>query len=261
MAFDRRTKGSSMQRALVVLEAIAGAERPVSPSELNGTLDLPKPTLHRLCQALERDGFLQRELDGRRLQPGPRLTRLALQVIAGAVQQAERKAVLQAVSARIGETCNLVVPDRNAMFYLDRVETHWPLRLQIPVGAHVPLHCTASGKLFLSSLPAARRKRLIGLLPLERRTARTLTDPAALEAALKRVRQDQVGSDDEEFIDGMVAVAVPIADCHGRLAACLALHAPRQRMTLAAARKHLPTLRQAAARLSALLDGDLAEAG
>lgn len=250
-----------MQRALAVLEGIAGAERPVSPSELNGTLDLPKPTLHRLCQALERDGFLQRELDGRRLQPGPRLTRLALQVIAGVAQQADRKAVLQAVSAKIGETCNLVVPDRNTMLYLDRVETHWPLRLQFPVGAHVPLHCTASGKLFLSSLPVARRKRLIALLPLERRTAKTLSDPAALEAALKRVRQDQVGSDDEEFIDGMVAVAVPITDPNGRLAACLTLHAPRQRMTLAAARKHLPTLRSAAAQLSALLEGDLAEAG
>jgi len=260
MASDRRMKGSSIKRALAVLEGIAGAERPVSASELNGALDLPKPTLHRLCQALERDGFLQRELDGRRLQPGPRLTRLALQVIAGASRQAERQAVLQAVSAEIGETCNLVVPDRTSMLYLDRVETHWPLRLQFPIGAHVPLHCTASGKLFLSSLPAARRKRLIGLLPLQRCTAKTLTDPAALDAALKRIRREQVGSDDEEFIDGMVALAVPITDPDGRLAACLALHAPRQRMTLPAARKHLATLRQAATRLSALLEGDLAEA-
>jgi DNA-binding IclR family transcriptional regulator len=247
-----------MQRALAVLEGIAGAERPISPTELNGALDLPKPTVHRLCQALERDGFLQREIDGKRLLPGPRLTRLALAVIAGSTQRVERHAILHAVSSQIGETCNLVVPDGSAMLYIDRVETHWPLRLQLLPGTNVPLHCTASGKLFLSSLATSRRKRLLTRLTLEPRTEKTLTDPAALETALRVIRDQGVGTDDEEFIEGMVAVAAPITDARGRMAACLALHAPSQRMSLADARSHLPALREAAEQLSELLDGEVA---
>ena len=39
------------------------------------------------------------------------------------------------------------------MLYLDRVEAQWPLRLTLDVGSHVPLHCTASGKLFLALMP------------------------------------------------------------------------------------------------------------
>jgi DNA-binding IclR family transcriptional regulator len=208
---------------------------------------------------LEREGFLQRELDGKRFVPGPRLNRLALSVIAGSGLRAERHAILHAVSTEIGETCNVTVPDGSEMHYVDRVETHWPLRLQFPIGTRVPLHCTASGKLFLSSLPNARRKRLLTRLALDRRTARTLTEPATLEAALMRIRKEQLGTDDEEFVDGMVAVAVPVTDPRGRLIATLATHAPRQRMTLEAARRHLPALRRAAAQLSELLGGGDAE--
>jgi DNA-binding IclR family transcriptional regulator len=255
----RGERGSAIQRALAVLEGVAGADRPISATELNGALDLPKATVHRLCRMLEREGFLQRELDGKRFVPGPRLNRLALSVIAGSGLRAERHAILHAVSTEIGETCNVTVPDGSEMHYVDRVETHWPLRLQFPIGTRVPLHCTASGKLFLSSLPNARRKRLLTRLALDRRTARTLTEPATLEAALMRIRKEQLGTDDEEFVDGMVAVAVPVTDPRGRLIATLATHAPRQRMTLEAARRHLPALRRAAAQLSELLGGGDAE--
>jgi DNA-binding IclR family transcriptional regulator len=252
----RREKGSAIQRALAVLEGIAGADRPISVTELNGILDLPKPTVHRLCRTLERERFLQRELDGKRLVAGPRLNRLAMSVIAGSGLRAERHAILQAISSEIGETCNVTVPEGSEMHYIDRVETHWPLRLQFPIGTRVPLHCTASGKLYLSSLPTARRRRLLARLPLDRRTTRTLTDPTALEAALLRIRKEQVGTDDEEFVDGMVAVAVPVTEPGGRLIATLATHAPQQRMTLDAARRHLPALRRGAAQLSQLLGAD-----
>lgn len=249
----RREKGSSILRALAVLEGVVSAERPISATELNEELDLPKASLHRLCAMLEREGFLQRGLDGRRLLPGHRLNQLALSVFAGSPFRAERHAILQRASGELGETCNLSIPDGGEMIYMDRVETHWPLRLQFQIGMRVPLHCTAAGKLYLSSLPAPRRKRLIESLPLDRRTSRTLTDPKELEQALKQVRKEGVGTDNEEFIEGMVAVAVPVTDTHGRLAAAVATHAPVQRMTMEAAHGHLPILRKAAEQLSALL--------
>ena len=61
----------------------------------------------------------------------------------------------------IGETCNLVIPGRQSMIYLDRVESAWPLRVQLPIGTRVPLHCTASGKLYLSTLSKSRQQRIL----------------------------------------------------------------------------------------------------
>lgn len=253
MRATRREKGSSILRSLTILELIAEAERPLSLSELNADLDLPRATLHRMCRMLEDEGFLQRALDGKRLIPGPRLRRISLMTIGGSALQAERHAILQAVSSKIGETCNVTIPNGNEMLYIDRVESHWPLRLQFPVGTRVPLHCTASGKLYLSSLSAARRKRVVSELPLEQRTGNTLIDPDALAAALKRTRAEGFGTDDEEFVEGMVAIAVPVRDGQGRLAATLATHAPAQRMPLETAKSYLPALREAADKLARLL--------
>src|SRR3546814_13684370 len=72
------------------------------------------------------------------------------------------------------------------MIYWDRVETHWPLKFQLSIGSRVPLHCTAGGKLYLSSLPAERRAKLIAELGLEKRTATTITDPRRLEEAVRQ---------------------------------------------------------------------------
>ena len=78
--------------------------------------------------------------------------------------------------------------------------------------------------------------------------------PAKLMAALDRVREDGYGTDNEEFLDGMVAVAVPLIDGKGRLLAVLALHGPTQRLTLEKAKTHIPRMRQAAERLGRLFE-------
>ena len=152
-----RRKGSSMMRALTLLETIAARGTPATPTQLNEALDLPKPTIHRLCATLEEFGFLQKSLDGRGLTVGPRLRAIAQNALLSSEQLFLIRAILEKISDTVGETANITVPDFNRMRYLDRVETQWPLRLQLPVGSQVPLHCTASGKLYLSSLPRAAR--------------------------------------------------------------------------------------------------------
>ena len=80
-----------------------------------------------------------------------------------------------ALVREVGETCNFTTLDGAEVLYLDRVEAKWPLRLSLDVGSHVPLHCTASGKLFLATMPAAQRDALIDRLALPRMTPNTIT--------------------------------------------------------------------------------------
>src|SRR5665213_2388669 len=62
-----RPDGSAVvTRALQLLETIAASERPLALPELCALLELPKATTHRLCQQLERSGYLAREPAGRR---------------------------------------------------------------------------------------------------------------------------------------------------------------------------------------------------
>ena len=241
-------------RLLLVLEEVARMGVPVTPTVVNAELGLPKPTIHRLFATLEAEGFLQRDIDGKAYSPGRRLRGMATGVLSSLRIRAARLAVLRKLSALVGETCNIALPGRDSMVYLERVETEWPLRIQLPIGTEVPIYCTASGKMYLSTLPAAHLQRYAGATELEARTGNTLTDPEALIAEVAEVRAQGYALDREEFMEGMIAAAVPILDPHGRLVSTVSFHAPTQRFSIDDALAHLPDLRRAAADLSSLID-------
>jgi len=251
MAKDGGEKGSRSIRALEIMEAVVGAGKAMAVSDLVEATGLPKATVHRLVALLEKEGFLAPDISAKGLALGHRMRALALGVTAVGGDNAYRHRILTALSQEIGETCNFNVPAGSEILYVDRVETKWPLRTQLPVGSRVPLHCTASGKLYLASLAAAKRRRVLETLELTAYTSQTITDIATLEAELDCIRRDKFARDQGEFIDGMVAVAVAVNDAKGRLAAILATHAPDVRMDVDKAISYLPALRRAAMALSA----------
>jgi IclR family transcriptional regulator, acetate operon repressor len=238
------------ERALRLLEIIAKAEQPPTLNELTSRIELPKPTTHRFVTLLEKLGFAQRTLDGRHYQVGHRLTALAIDVMRNSLSQAPRRAILASLVGEIRETCNITVLDGAELIYLDRVESDWPLQIRLNVGSRVPLHCTASGKLFLGLAAPALRQALLQSHPLQRYTARTITDPVALEAELEKIRLTGIGTDDEEFIDGMAAAAVPVLDPRGKICATVAVHGPTGRLPLSRAIVLAPALKKAAERIS-----------
>ncbi len=244
-------------RLLMVLEAMAEAGVPVTPTEVNQTLGLPKPTIHRLFTTLENEGFIQREIDGRGYSPGRRMRRMSTGILSSLRIRTARVAILSKLAEEIGETSNIAIPDRDAMVYLDRVETKWPLRIQLPVGTRVPFYCTASGKMYLSSLDRRHLRNYALSAQLDRRTDRTITDPDALIAEAMEIRERGYSTDNEEFMDDMIAVAVPILDGNGRLVSTLSFHAPAQRLAMSDAIGHVARLSASAERLSDLIsEGD-----
>jgi len=136
--------------------------------------------------------------------------------------------------------------DGDRLIYIDRVESDWPLQFRLKIGSHVPLHCTASGKLILALAPLSLRKALFRTQPFQRHTPRTLTTSAALEPELVAIRKNGIGTDNEEFIEGMTATAVPIQDAKGRIFATVAVHGPTSRLPLSRAMSHVPALKKAA---------------
>ena len=245
--------GSTTARAFAVIECVAASADPLALPDLVGATGFPKSTVHRLLLLLESEGLLAREPDGKRYVAGPRLAALALAALRNSGNRAERRAVLQELVDEVGETCNFTMLDGDEVVYLDRVEARWPLRLMLAPGSHVPLHCTASGKLFLALMPTARRRRLLAAAPLKRLTDNTITDRNRLLRELERIRAENIGTDDEEFLAGLTAVAVPVFDARGRILATVAVHAPSSRMGIAKARTHVPALRRAAAKLAGTL--------
>lgn len=242
--------GSRSIRVLEVLEVVGKLDQPTTAADIEKLSGLPKATVHRLCNVLTDEGYLRRDITGRGYELGERFTKLAMHSLTSHGTQSEQRAILEGVVRDIGETCNITVPSATSMLYLDRVESEWPLRIQLPPGSTVPLHCTASGKLYLANLTRARRERLISKLVLEKKSENTITDPRLLMEELNKTASTDIGTDNEEFIPGLVAVAVPIRAPNGRMLATLATHGPVVRMPFDKALSHVDRLRTAARELA-----------
>jgi DNA-binding IclR family transcriptional regulator len=237
-------------RALLILEALGHESDPLSTSEIGRIVGIPKQTAHRLCTTLVEEGYLNR-VDGRGpFRPGRRAREMATGLLHASAHHHSRHQVLQWVAEQVGETVNFVVPEDQGMSYKDRVETNWAFRIQLPIGSHVPFHCTASGKAFLATLPKAERRRLVNVMQLTPLTKNTITDPGKLLAELQEIGRRGYALDNEEFLDGMVAVSVPVRDTQGRFFASLAAHGPNQRLSLDQLVSHVPLLTEAAQRLT-----------
>ena len=241
-------------RLLDLLDLLSRQEQPLALPEVVALCGWPKPTVHRMLGQLEAGGWLVREPDGRRYALAARTLRLAEAALSTSTRQGVRHAVLRQLVAEVGESCNLTALSGADVVYLDRVEAAFPLRLDLQPGTRVPLHCSASGKLFLAAMPTRQRQALIDSLPLTRYTAHTLSQREALEAELQRIRHDGYAVDAEEFVEGLVCVAVPVRGADQRPVRCaLALQAPSARMDLNQARQQLPKLLAAATALGRTL--------
>lgn len=241
---------SSLLRGLQILETIVQAERPLSSAYVAESLDLPKATVHRIAQQLEIDGFLQREPEGKRFIASQRLRQLAIHTLANSSLNAHRHSILQHLSQQVNETCNLTTLDGTHITYLDRIETDWPYRIHLPIGSRLPLHCTATGKLFLANMRKAQRQKIIHSTPLTAHTQLSLTDPQALEDQLQRINQRGFSYDRGEYLEDMIAIAVPVKNPKRQTCFAIAIHAPSSRRSLDDLYEYLPELRLAANKMA-----------
>ncbi len=245
-------------RLFALLELFAASDSRHSLHSLVEQTGLPKPTMHRMLQQLESADLLQRNSDGRHYGTGARLRRLAENVLFHDSQHGARHAVLRRLVEQVGESCNITALSGSEVIYLDRVETAAPLRFYLHAGSRVPAHCSASGKVLLAQMQPAQRRRLLGVAPLERYTGATMTDMAQLEQDLRSVRSQGFALDNEEFLPGLlcIAVLVPRRDS-GLSNLCIAVQAPVIRLDADRARALLPHLQAAADAISRIDDDTL----
>jgi IclR family transcriptional regulator, acetate operon repressor len=237
-------------RLFALLEIIAAKDKLFSLQNLIEETGLPKPTVHRMLQQLEGVGILQRDMDGKHYSTGARLRRLAENLLVNSTSHGARHIVLRRLVDEVGESCNITAFSGSEVLYLDRMETTAPLRFYLHSGSRVPAHCSASGKLFLSQMTPAQRRRLLAHVPLERYTDKTLVDLPALEKEIELVKRNGYALDNEEFLPGLFCVAVLVPSHAGRANMGIAVQAPVMRLTHEKALNLLPALQRAAAAIA-----------
>jgi len=243
---NSESPNSTLLRGLAIMNAVANSTRPLSIADLVNELGLAKPTVHRIASQLEAEHYLQRNPSDKRFVIGNKLKEFSTNILSNSTLGAPRRAILEALSNEIGETCNCTMLDGNRTVYFDRVECNWPIKINLHPGSRLPLHATASGKLFLAYMKKGDRNRILDAAPLSACTKHTITSSEELKTQLKNIKKQGIAFDNQEFIDSMIAIAVPVFDNKNRICFTVAVHAPTTRQTIDSLSEYIPSLHHAA---------------
>jgi IclR family acetate operon transcriptional repressor len=241
---------ATVDKALDVLFHLHAQATPQGVSAIARALGLPKSSAHRLLSALGRRGLVERT-EASLYRPGFALIALGLGVLASEPVVAAARPVLEEHAREVGETHFLVAARAGELVVLDKVEGTGFLRAAPRVGAVVPAHATAVGKLYSAFAPEALDAEE---QPLAAFTPRTLCDPRAFDAEVRRARRRGFAANREEWIPGLSVLAAPIRP-GGRMAGAVAVAAATPRLEALGVPALAERLRAAGERIAARLEG------
>jgi IclR family KDG regulon transcriptional repressor len=223
---------TALQRGLDLLKLFAGAEHGLSASMVAKLSHLPVSTVHRFLMNLENSGFVSPDNAG--------VYHLGIACItlghaARGKLDVRRVSLpyLQELNRQTRETVHLTVRNALSAVYVEKLDSLEPLRIHSRIGASVPLHCTAVGKILLAHLPAAEQAMILNELDLRRFTENTVGNIQELQTQLVRARRDGYACDLEEHESHIRCVAAPIWDHTGAVNASLSITGPAVRMAAA----------------------------
>lgn len=237
-------------RLISLIEVIAEKSDFFSLQELTEELNLPKPTLYRMLQQLDEAGIIQRDGDHRHYSSAQRFRNIAENVLINSTIHGSRRSILNALVDEVNESCNITCCAGSDVLYLERVETPEPLRFYLHSGSHVPLHCSASGKLFLSQMSKSQRQKLLAGRVLKKFTDNTIDTFEAFEREIGVVKKNGYAVDDEEYLPGLTCLAVLVNTGKKASNIAVAIQAPTQRFHGKLLLEKLPALKKAATALA-----------
>lgn len=220
----------SLIKAIDVLETLATTEEPeIGISEISRRTGIGKVIVHNIVRTFVDRGFIAQNDESKRYRLGERLFELTGRRTANLRPLAVAKPHLHELWLETQETVHFTVPSGTGSVVLDIHESPHPVRFAGTLGERAPLHCTASGKVFLAfGADAWCDGILAGDLALF--TTNTLADAKSLRAELAIVRTRGFATDQEEFLQQVNAVAAPVFDASHKCVAAVAVLGPAIRL-------------------------------
>lgn len=203
------TRVPSVDRAINVLELVAGARRGLTLSQISQKLLIPKSSAHYLIQGLVGRGYLMRNPGGRDYSLGLCAGSLANTAVARSQLNTVCTPYLQKLVQKLGLIAQVAVLD-GAEALIINVNTPANFQLDSWVGHHFDLHCTAVGKALIAHLSDLELERLLQDRGLPMHNPNTVCSLGTLKGHLAETRTRGFATDNEEHALGVRCIAAPV---------------------------------------------------
>lgn len=248
----RPAYAASVSRAVRVLEALAGQAQGVALRDLSARLGHGAGSLSKILDTLERQGYVRQDPLSDRFH-------LSWRLLALAFGHAQRLGVpliflpiLQELADETDELVQLGLVEGDQLLFVAKAEGQGQRIRMLPlVGIIAPVHATASGKVWLGSLPRKEALAIIRRHGLRRLAPKTITGERRLMAELRAARRQRYAVVNEELAEGGGAVAAPIVH-DGRLVGTVAVSGPTFRLSVSKLHRLAPRVQRTAQQLGAI---------
>jgi DNA-binding IclR family transcriptional regulator len=203
----------SIERAAAILRLLSGRNRRLGVAQIAGELNLPKGTVHGILRTLAAVGFVEQDVEGGPYQLGAALLHMGSSYLDGNELRTRALNWSDSLASRSGESVRIGTLHDTRVLVVHHVFRPDDSRQALEVGALLPAHATALGKVLLASNRYAAAE--LAAAGLQRFTAATLADWDALDADLHAVQERGWAVDAEELEVGVVSLAAPIQDRRG----------------------------------------------
>ncbi len=198
-------------------------------TELAELTGLPKSTVHRIVSALVAEGLLIQDEDSHKYQLSLRVAELGAGLLsANGIRRAARP-ILMELRDQTHESVHLAVLEQLDAVIIDTEDSYYFVREVNVPGQRLPAHAVSTGKVLLAYQWEGRLREMLVHMPLKRYTDQTITDPQRLIEELRLVRARGYAVSCGELETGVEAVAAPIFDQTGIVAAAVSVGGPSER--------------------------------
>ncbi len=215
---------TSVHRAIQLLRALPRTGGTLS--ELARETGLAVATVSRLMGTLEEAGAVSRS--NKTYRVGPVVMELAGSESAAFDLRSLANGRLHRLRDGTGETAGIAESRGDDIVNLDQVATDHDVSVTDWTGVVVPAHSGCIGFVLMAYWAEDRLARYASA-PLERFSAQTLTDLAAIEPLLAEVRRTGWLWTTDHYAVGVTTVAAPVFDRNGAAVASLYVHGPSYR--------------------------------
>lgn len=208
----------ALEKAFDIIEFLGNNPGGASLNEIANGLNRSIGEIFRIIIVMERRGFLQKSIETDRYSVAYKILDLAYRVTPAQDLVGAATPVMQALAARIGQSCHLVVPNGDAGLVIARVENPGIRGFALRLGAPVDIIRSCSGHVILAFSDDSQRDRLIN------QAARR--DPARikleeLKSDLEVVRRRGFDRRPSPITHGVTDISFPVFGFDGNLMAAL----------------------------------------
>jgi DNA-binding IclR family transcriptional regulator len=199
----------AIDKCFSILTLMAEAKRPFGFNEIVKNLGLNKSTVFNILHTLKDLDVLEKGPDGL-FRLGTRLFILGNAAAGGSELIQMVHPYLETINREFKFSTFFGILSSQEVIILDKADRAHRIKISSEIGMRMPIFAGVAGKALLSQLPETAIDEILSEITPKPYTPKTIIDKAVYKKEILSVKKTGIAYDREEYIEGLIAVAVPL---------------------------------------------------